>query len=394
MEIKNLYVGGWFQRTMLQLSEIYDFVRGEGSKLPLNAKKLDMLREQLDIADIEYNVSGQEYVKITTKENLVIKIFEDGLITLNKCASSVETLMEDINEVTNYYEKKLAAAINYLFSLGAPLPKELAHIENIYPYFVVCENTSRTHIKELLENTEKQKYFEFSCPDYSVVRGDKFYFINDKKSKTEVVERYIEEQIFIREFKEQLHKYLNIHRNIWEKIEYIKAKKSVKGADIVKTTTKLDGYAQTITLIEGRIDQMSTYIDTRASIAKSDSGLKTFLDMSGYGYDTLKNTLEYIKSLWSMTKNHLNSIQRVYSDLHGRVTSKSVKSLTVISTMNACASFIGLLLSKEPVFSWFGIFYFAFIILIGWGSTKLIKKWADKSKYELSENDSDSDITK
>ena len=203
MEIKNLYVGGWFQRTMLQLSEIYDFVRGEGSKLPLNAKKLDMLREQLDIADIEYNVSGQEYVKITTKENLIIKIFEDGLITLNKCASSVETLMEDINEVTNYYEKKLAAAINYLFSLGAPLPKELAHIENIYPYFVVCENTSRAHIKELLENTEKQKYFEFSCPDYSVVRGDKFYFINDKKSKTEVVERYIEEQIFIREFKEQ-----------------------------------------------------------------------------------------------------------------------------------------------------------------------------------------------
>lgn len=27
MKISNVYIGGWFQRTMLQLSEIYDFLR-------------------------------------------------------------------------------------------------------------------------------------------------------------------------------------------------------------------------------------------------------------------------------------------------------------------------------------------------------------------------------
>jgi hypothetical protein len=180
-------------------------------------------------------------------------------------------------------------------------------------------------------------------------RGNKYYFINNKKTSADVIERYIEEQIFIREFKEQLHKYLNIHRNIWEKIDSIKAKKSVKGIDIVKTTTKLDNYSQTITLIEGRIEQMSTYIDTRASIAKGDPGLKEFLSISGYRYDTLKNTLDYIKSLWAMTKNHLSTIQRVYTNLQGKVTSKSVKSLTVITAMNAGASFIGLLMSSKPV---------------------------------------------
>ena len=26
MEIKRVYIGGWFQRTMLQLSELYDFL--------------------------------------------------------------------------------------------------------------------------------------------------------------------------------------------------------------------------------------------------------------------------------------------------------------------------------------------------------------------------------
>ena len=79
MKINKIYVGGWFQRTMLQLSEIYDFVRGDKSKLRLNQNKLDTLRQELNIASIDYHVSGQEYVKINTTDNLVIKIFEDGL---------------------------------------------------------------------------------------------------------------------------------------------------------------------------------------------------------------------------------------------------------------------------------------------------------------------------
>ncbi len=40
MKISNIYVGGWFQRTMLQLSEIYDFLRAGKSQLHLNQKNL------------------------------------------------------------------------------------------------------------------------------------------------------------------------------------------------------------------------------------------------------------------------------------------------------------------------------------------------------------------
>ena len=36
MKIKNIYIGGWFQRTMLQLSEIYDFLRGEPTQVALD----------------------------------------------------------------------------------------------------------------------------------------------------------------------------------------------------------------------------------------------------------------------------------------------------------------------------------------------------------------------
>jgi hypothetical protein len=389
MKINNLYVGGWFQRTMLQLTEIYDFVRGDKSKLKLNQNRLDNLRDALHIASVEYNVSGQEYVKVDTSDGFTIKVFEDGLITLNKPTSSIENLFVDLNTLTEYYETKLAAAINYLFSLGAPVPKDLTNIENVYPYFVVCEDSSLDEMRELLEKTDKQKFFEFTCDKYSVVRGEKYYFVNNRKSTQPIIERYIEEQIFIREFKDQLHKYLNIHRNIWEKIDSIKAKKSVKGSDIVKITTKLDNYSQTITLIEGRIDQMSTYIDTRATIAKNDPGLKEFLAMSGYRYDTLKNTLDYIKSLWTMTKNHLTTIQRTYNSLQNKVTNRSVKSLTIVSTMNAAAAVLGLLLKSDAKFTWFGLTYFLFVVLLCIGSVHFLKKLADKSTYLLSDADND-----
>ena len=40
MKISNVYIGGWFQRTMLQLTEIYDFLRNCDSKINLDKEKL------------------------------------------------------------------------------------------------------------------------------------------------------------------------------------------------------------------------------------------------------------------------------------------------------------------------------------------------------------------
>ena len=37
---------------------------------------------------------------------------------------------------------------------------------------------------------------------------------------------------------------------------------------------------------------MSTYISTREKIAKSDKGLEEFLAISGYRYETLRDTLD------------------------------------------------------------------------------------------------------
>ncbi len=392
MKIEKIYIGGWFQRTMLQLSEIYDFIRNSSSQLNLDKEKLAEHRTNLEIGNIDYGVSGEEYVSFTTASHIAVKIFEDGLIVLSNENVSEDTLFTDIEKVKNYYENKLSPAFSYLFSLGAPVPKELANIETVYPYFIVCSNATKENMQELLSKTEKQKYFEFKNSNYDVIRGDKYYFINNKKQSFANIERYIEEQIFIREFKGQLHRYLNLHRIIWEKIDAVKENVSVKGSEIVKFTSKLEGYAKTINLIDGRINQMSTYISTREKIAKSDTDLKEFLAISGYRYETLKDTLEYIESLWEMTKNYVTSAQKLFDALKQDVTNKSVDSLTIVTSMSAGAAIIGLLTETAPTFTVFGIVYFFILALLGWSSTKILTTISSKRKYEISDIEYDKNI--
>lgn len=394
MKITNVYIGGWFQRTMLQLTEIYDFLRAKSSQLDLEKEKLEELHKNLGIGKIVYGVSGEEYIEFTTAFDIAVKIYEDGLISLNNRKVSEDTLFADIDKVTDYYENKLSPALSYLFSLGAPVPKELANIETVYPYFIICDNVTKDDISVLLSRTEKQKYFEFSNPKYDVVRGDKYYFINNKKQSLDKIEKYIEEQIFIREFKGQLHRYLNLHRVIWEKIDRVKENASVKGADIVKFNGKLEGYAKTINLIDGRINQMGTYIGTRERIAKNDAELTEFLAISGYRFETLKDTLDYIKYLWDMTQTYVTSAQKLFNGLKSDVTSKSINSLTIVTSMSAGASIISLLTKSEPKFTMFGVIYFFILALLGWGSTSLLSFISKNRTYEISDISYDKNIDK
>ena len=353
MNIDKIYVGGWFQRTTLQLSEIYDFVRDGTSELQLDKKKLVKLHNDLEMKEIEYGVDGLEYIMITTQDDIHIKIFEDGLIVLNE---------------------------------------ELANIETVFPYFIVLNKATKENIQALLSRTDKQKYFEFSNKNYDVVRGDKYYFINSKTSDTHQIERYIEEQIFIREFKGQLHRYLNLHRIIWEKIDAVKESAKVRGKDIVAFTSKIDGYKKTVNLIDSRINQMNTYIKTREKIAKNDTNLVESLDLIGYRYETLVNTVSYMQQIWAMTKNHLNSADSLFRNLESQVTEKSVNSLTIVTSMGVGASLIDLFTESAPTFSSFGVMYFFILAVIGYSVNKTMKLISENRKYEISDIEYDKNI--
>lgn len=390
MTIEKIFIGGWFQRTTLHLSEIYDFLRGAGSPLDLEKSKLQRLQQDLRIGHLELREGDFEYIVFTCTAGIEVKIFEDGLIVLSKKPEAA--IKRDIQALTSYYEKNLSPAINYIFSLGAPIPKELANIKTIYPYFLVLKKASREDIEKLLLDFQQKKYFEIRAKTFEIYRGDKLYLLNNIAELPERIEQFIQEQTFLREFKGQMHRYLNLHRIIWEKIAEVKERGQMKGKEIPAFRKKVESYQKTINLIEARMNQMDTYISTREAIFKSTKHLKKFVDVLQFKYETLSDTLEYIKDLWEMTKNYVQSALDLFTQLQARSTEGSVKNLTVVTSMGVGASLIGLFTQKPPDITAYGVVYFLILAIIGYTANEIVKAVYKNRMYTIRDTDISKDL--
>lgn len=382
MKVEKIFVGGWFQRTTLHLSEIYDFLKEADSPLDLDKKKLKDLNKKLLIKDIQLNIEGLEYIKLTSSSDIEVKIFEDGLIVLGK--NNKKKVKDDISDLTSYYEDKLSPAINYLFSLGAPVPKELANIKTIYPYFIVLNKATNEEVYSLLEEFKQEKYFEIKEETFEIYRGNKLYIINNISEKISDIEKVVQEQIFMREFKGQLHRYLNLHRIIWERIAEVKEKGEIRGKEVGAFHSKIESYDKTINLIESRINQMGTYISTRKAVFNDDPSMERFADILQFKHETLSNTLSYVKNIWEMTKNYVNSALNLFSSIQAKSTEASVTNLTIITSMGVGATLIGLFTNDSaPEFTLFGVGYFVALAVIGFIANKFMSTIAMKRMYEI-----------
>jgi hypothetical protein len=391
MKISEISIGGWFQRTVLHLAEIYDFISEGTSPLALEQTELSRLRESLNILEYGLQVGQLETITFSTKDGVKVKIFEDGLITLRLISPSTDT-KESIEKLTGYYENLLSPAISYLFSLGAPVPKELANIKTIYPYFIVSEKATQEECLNLLGEFNQKLRFEIQKPGFEIYRGDKLFIINNIAETTYSIERFIEEQVFMREFKGQLHRYLNLHRSIWEKIAEVKEKGEIAGSDVKEFYTKIESYSKTINLIDARIEQMDTYLSTRKSMVKDDEDLKDFFEVLEFKHETLGNTLKYIKGIWKMTKNYVDSADKLFSSIQAKSTEASVKNLTIITSMGVGATLIGLFSQKAPTFTSFGVGYFFALAAIGYGADKVMKWYARRTSYTIKDVDTAKDL--
>lgn len=117
-----------------------------------------------------------------------------------------------------------------------------------------------------------------------------------------------------------------------------------------------------------------------------------FLAISGYRYETLRDTLEYIKDLWDMTQHYVQSAQKLFDGIKQDVTSSSIDSLTIVTSMSAGAAILSLFTESEPEFTTFGVVYFFILAFIGWGATKLLAYIQQRRKYEISDVEIDKHI--
>lgn len=391
MQIKRIHVGGWFQRTRLHLGEIYDFLRDAESPLDLEKSKLVKLRDQLNISHLEMMVDVLECILLQTEDGTTVRIYEDGLIVL--VTDHSHDLQADIEKLTTYYEKKLSPAFSYIFSLGAPVPKELANIKTVYPYFVSVSEANEKTVSNLFSEFGQERYFTVNHDQFNIYRGDKFYIINQNGITDEQVQRFVEEQVFLREFRGQMHRYLNMHRIIWEKIADVIERGKMNGSEIGGFKTKVDKYKKTIDFIDTRINQMGAYLHTRESISNKDKRLVVFEGVLGYKHETLNDTLSYMKDIWDLTQKYVNSAVKIFSDLQSQSTNSSVESLTVVTSMGVGATLIGLFTTDSvPEFTAFGILYFFALAAIGYSVNRSMKWYYRHRTYEISTIEVDKNI--
>ena len=392
MKAKKIFIGSWFQRTTLHLSEIYDFLTIADSPLNLDSNKLAELRDNLELENV-YDIHDDfEYISAEVKNGISFKIYEDGLIVLSSDPS--DDIKKDIDQITSYYEDKLSVGLKYIFSLGAPIPKELANIKTVYPYFIIFDKAEEKEIHDLLADFGQDKHFEIKKKTFSVYRGETLYIINTHGESLETIEKFIGEQIFIREFKAQMHRYLNLHRTIWENIAKVKEAGSIKGKDIKELKAKIEAYQKSISMIDTRINQMGAYIETRNSIVKNDPEMEKFIDVLQFKYESLNSTLTYIKEIWQMTNRYVESAVTIFSGLKSKATVSSLKNLTVVTSMGVGATLIGLLSKNElPEITTAGAVYFAIVALIGYLVNKLTKIYYENKEYKIKNIKADTDIT-
>jgi len=389
--MKNKYkitYGGWYQRTTLHLSEIYNLFLEGKSNLDLSKAELKRSYKNLDLTSVTRESGALEYVKAVTKSGIEIRYYEDGLYILEIESDNVsksEKLLEE------YLDNKLSPAISLIFSLGAPTPKVLANIKTVHPVVISVKGGDEEFV---IDETKFGKvYTKMSNNNITVAKTPKYIFIINSGDSDKSVKDLIEMQVFFREFKDQLEKYLAIHRSIWEEISDIKEAKIIKGRDVDAIRGKLDGYQKTISLISNRINQMNSYINTRSSIAKSLEIEKDLLSLFEYKFETLTDTLSYIKEIWKMTSDYLGSAIGNLVEIKNQTTSNNLKSLQTITSIGVISGVLGYLsANKLPTISKSGIVYFIILFAITWLMNYVIVKKYKNKKYSLKFGDRASNL--
>tara|TARA_Y100000310_G_C20697227_1_gene826556 strand:+ start:2036 stop:3226 length:1191 start_codon:yes stop_codon:yes gene_type:complete len=369
-------IGGWYQRTTLHLSEVHGFLSSGKTKISsLSSHTLAIHKKKLNLSSVSREIGELEYVKALSKDGIEIKYYEDGLFTLQTQAS-LNKISEVQAHLTKYFEKSFLPAITYLFSVGAPTPKELANIKINHPKVIGL--VDRNHSTFAPQDKYGQVYNKITSNNVTVHKTKSHIFVVASPSQKKNLPRLIEMQIFFREFKDQLERYLSIHRTIWQQISEIKEQHSIKGKDISKYRAQLESYKKSIQLISSRINQMSTYAHTRASISRNLKLQSSLLSLFQYRFEDLFNTLSYIKDIWSMTSNYVNSAIQTVQETQNKVMSHGIRSIQILAGIGVIAGILGYLTRDSlPTLSSTG-----FIYLIGLGIIALIVDFVIKSIYK------------
>ena len=164
----------------------------------------------------------------------------------------------------------------------------------------------------------------------------------------------------------------------------IKEKSEIKDKDASNYRNRLDSYQKTINLIRNRINQMGSYAKTRQEISGDLKIEKDLKELFQYRFEDLFNTLDYIKEIWGMTSDYVNSAIEVLKEIKEQSSFSGLKSIQLLASIGVVTGVLRYMNPKYlPVISKTTA---AYVIALGIAAFILdyaIKKWHKNKKYKL-----------
>ncbi|MSU54636.1 MAG: hypothetical protein EXS48_02235 [Candidatus Staskawiczbacteria bacterium] len=362
MKIKNISLGIWMPRTSMHLREIYHFLSGDNAPIDgLDIKILAKFRQNLEVTDVHFIRETEADAIEASCKKVGIRISQEGIIVLELKKKAGEFSKEDIVLLENFFIKKFSPAIKYLFSLGAPLPKELQHIKEAYPIIITVDNCSKEELSQFTKEKGIVIYSESVSDTVDFLFGESISIVNVKNSSANI-DWLMGDFVFLKEFPRQLANYLNVHRQIWEKIDTIRESKSIAYKNFSHLRDTINSFLKTLSLMKARINQMEDIILTKKEI-RNPENLKELNQLKMNRIANLIGDVKYTQDLWEMTTDYTKDTLNFIESLAQENIQRELGALKFITLIAAITSFFGMNIAFPWEERWPFIFKSSFVVI-------------------------------
>lgn len=237
MLIHNIYLGTWFPRTSIHLKELFHFLKEKKVTVGLDRKKANIFHDSLGLKSCVYHEEHVcDYIEaifdgvsfIATEDGVMLaRNIEPFIFSDNKIVAEKKELLRD------FYVSKMGPIINYLFSLGAPVPRDFSKFESILPFILVVSDAQEDNISKLYADTSENKTSVVYGTDINVHNSPSLVVIviNNKEliQKNLIqIEDFVKQYAFFRDVELQLEEYLLKHREYWNEISRVSNSKVLR----------------------------------------------------------------------------------------------------------------------------------------------------------------------
>ena len=341
MKIEKVYLITWLQRTTVHLQEVYDFLSGNFNSLHLRKDVLERLLQALEVTDVVLTEKN-DFETLTARTGAYeFMAVEDGVFSLS---TTEENITVSIPAIEDYYRDRLGPALSYLFSKGAPLPKELSNVKEIYPIVLIVREATDKEIEALRNQLNDEWESSVSSGTTTMYFGRKFTIVRLLKRderRDAVRDELVGNIAFLREFSKQLRQYVNLHRTMWDEISTIRESRKLRYRDFPEVRHKIMDFLRTLFFVKARLSQMGDIARARMELLRPEVR-EELKELNIFRYESVIADQRYIYDLWIMTIEYVNGTLELLESLFQENTQRELNTLKFITLLAALTGFFGM----------------------------------------------------